>query len=112
MSAYKGIRFFAKVAAGKQTSGELLIMTSFSAASGGICNSMPGKGCGDHLYCPIASFKTTWAAQVCYFADLVQQGWGLPQGTLDPRTAYGLQIAMAGGKDIDVWIDDVQFILK
>jgi hypothetical protein len=114
VSAYKGIRFYAKVAASTQTSMKMLIPTTYSDAMGGKCSgTVDGTRCDDHLYCPFTGLKTAWALYECDFADLVQQGFGLPQPMLDPKSVYSVQFTfLTKTLPADVWVDDVAFVLK
>lgn len=114
VSAYKGIRFYAKVATSTQTSMKMLIPTTYSDAMGGKCSgTVDLMRCDDHLYCPFTGLKTTWALYECDFADLVQQGFGLPQATLDPKSVYSVQFTfLTKTIPADVWVDDVAFVLK
>jgi len=114
VSAYKGIRFYAKVAASTQTSMKMLLPTTYSDAMGGKCSgTVDGTRCDDHLFCPFTGLKTTWALYECDFADLVQQGFGLPQKMLDPTSVYSVQFTfLTKTLPADVWVDDVAFVLK
>jgi hypothetical protein len=114
VSAYKGIRFYAKIAAGTQSSLKVLFPTTYSDPMGNMCSdTVTGMHCNDHLYYPISSVKATWDVYECDFADLVQQGFGLPQAMLDPASVYSLQFTFVTKVlPADVWIDDVSFVLK
>jgi len=113
VSAYQGIHFFAKVKAGSEFTVKLLLPTIYSDPVGGQCDdSVVGKKCNDHLFCTIPKLTAQWAAYQCAFADFTQQGFGLPQTELDPRSVYSLQFTFGPKLPTDVWIDDVAFILK
>ncbi len=117
VSAYKGIHFYAKIGAGASAALKLLVTTTYSDPSGGICSdampyTVPSKRCSDHLYFP-KTIKTTWATYDVLFSDLIQQGFGLPQTTLDPKSVYSIQFTMpAKLAAVDLWLDDVSFIVK
>jgi len=117
VSAYKGVHFYAKIGSGASAGLKLLVTTTYSDPSGGICSdalpaTVPSKRCSDHLYFP-KTIKTTWAAYDVLFSDLIQQGFGLPQATLDPKSVYSLQFTMpAKLTSVDLWLDDVSFIVK
>jgi hypothetical protein len=113
VSAYRGVRFYARVASGASTALKLLIATTYSDPAGGLCNeAMQSKRCNDHLYFP-KTIKTTWAAYDVLFSQLIQQGFGLPQPTLDPKSVYSVQFAVSAKlAPVDLWLDDVSFILK
>jgi hypothetical protein len=117
VSAYKGVHFYAKVGSGASTALKLLVTTTYSDPGGGICSdalpaTVPSKRCSDHLYFQ-KTIKTTWATYDILFADLIQQGFGLPQAGLDPKSVYSLQFTMpAKLAAVDLWLDDVSFIVK
>ena len=114
VSAYRGIRFYAKVASGTQSSLKLLVTTTFSDPDGGKCNdAVADKRCSDHLFYPVSSIKSTWDVYECDFDELVQQGFGLVQPELDPTSVYSIQFTLSTKLlPVDLWIDDVSFILK
>jgi hypothetical protein len=117
VSAYKGVHFYAKVGSGASTALKLLVTTTYSDPSGGKCSdalpaTVPSKRCSDHLYAQ-RPIKTTWAAYDVLFTELSQQGFGLAQAKLDPTSVYSLQFTMpAKLAPIDLWLDDVSFIVK
>jgi hypothetical protein len=117
VSAYKGIRFYAKVAAGSQTALNVLVPTTSTDAHGNKCSdttTTPNMHCGDHFLCQINSIKTSWAAYECDFVDLHQQ---LIPGdfvaTFDPTAVYSMQLSLVTKTyAADLWLDDVSFVLK
>lgn len=115
VSAYKGIRFYAKVATASQKSLKVLIPTTYSDLLGGKCVAAAGTSqCGDHLFCAVTTLKTTWDVYQCNFVDLKQAGFGLHQTALDPASVYSIQFTFATppALPVDLWIDDVSFVLK
>jgi hypothetical protein len=114
VSAYKGVHFYAKVASGSPTALKLLVPTTYSDPDGGKCtDTVSTKRCNDHLFYPLSSLKTSWATYDVLFADLVQQGFGLVQSGLDPASVYSLQFTLPTKlMPVDLWLDDVSFILK
>ena len=114
VSAYGGIRFYAKAAKGTQSTLKLLLPTIYSDAQGGKCSDLTvDKRCSDHLFCSMPGLGTGWAEYTCRFSDLVQQGFGLPQAALDPTSVYSLQFTVSTkALAADVWIDDVSFVGK
>ncbi len=114
VSAYKGVRFYAKVATGAVASIKLLVPTTFSDPDGGICmDSVATKKCSDHFFYPVSGLKTSWDVYQVDFADLVQQGFGLPQAALDPKSVYSFQFtASTKVLPLDLWIDDLSFVLE
>ena len=114
VSAYSGIHFYAKVGSGTQSTLKLLVPTTFSDAQGGKCSdASTDKRCSDHLFCSVPGLGSTWAEYTCRFADLVQQGFGLPQAGLDPASVYSVQFTVSTKVlAADLWIDDVSFVRK
>jgi hypothetical protein len=115
VSAYKGIHFYAKVAAGSQTALKVLIPTTSTDAHGLKCmDTVLNKHCGDHFLCQINSIKTSWAAYECDFVDLHQQLIpGDLVATFDPTAVYSVQLSLVTKTlGADLWLDDVSFVLK
>jgi hypothetical protein len=117
VSAYKGIRFYAKIGSGAQSALKLLIPTVYSDPKGGKCDpsstAKVGTQCNDHPYCAINSVTTSWAVYECDFSALVQQSFGLPQLPLDPTSVYGVQFTFVTKVlAADFWLDDIAFVLK
>jgi hypothetical protein len=117
VSAYSGIRFYAKIGAGAQSTLMLLIPTTYSDPMGGKCDpssaATAATKCNDHLFCQFLGITTTWALYECDFKDLTQQRFGLPQPTLDPKSVYSVQFTFATKTlAADFWLDDISFVLK
>jgi len=113
VSAYSGIRFSAKIASGSTTVVNVLLPNIHSDVDGGDCNdTVPTKHCGDHLFKSVSGLKTTWAVYEVKFADLTVQGFGNPQPTFDPTGVYSVQFTQTNKLPIDIWFDDISFILK
>ncbi len=114
VSAYSGIHFYAKIASGTQASLKLLIPTIYSDADGGKCSdTVTAEHCSDHLFYAVNGLKTSWDEYVCNFDELVQQGFGLVQPTLDPSGVYSIQFTLTTkALPADIWIDDVSFVKK
>ena len=114
VSAYSGIRFYAKVATGSQTVIKVLFPTVYSDAEGGKCNdTVTTKRCSDHLFHTVTGLRPTWDQYQIDFDDLVQQGFGLPQASLDPSGVYSVQFTQATKLlPVDLWIDDVSLVVR
>ncbi len=112
VTAYKGVRFYAKVESGSQASIKVLLPTTYSDPMGGKCDdSVATKKCNDHLFVQ-KTLTTAWAQYQFEFTDLLQQGFGLPQPTLDPLSVYSLQFtAPTVVLPANIWIDNVSFLL-
>ncbi|MES1184498.1 MAG: hypothetical protein ABUL60_11825 [Myxococcales bacterium] len=107
-SKFTGIRFWAKVGAGKNTTHRVQIADATTDKAGGKCSSAAGKLCDDHF--GIAqTFTTTWAQYTVRFDKLTQLGWGNSADALDTAALYGLQITAAPKLDVDLWLDQLEF---
>lgn len=111
ISAYRGIRFYAKVGSGSTSTVKVLLPNTYSDADGGKCSDLvTTKRCGDHLFKSVSGLKTTWDVYQVNFSDLTQQAFGLPQTTIDLTGVYSIQFTLANKLPIDLWIDDVSFV--
>jgi hypothetical protein len=107
-SKFAGIRFWAKVGAGKNTTHRVQIADATTDKAGGKCTTATGKLCDDHF--GIAeTFTTTWTQYTVRFDKLTQLGWGNPGDALDTAALYGLQITAAPKLDVDLWLDQLEF---
>lgn len=110
-STFTGIRFWAKVGAGKNTKHRVQIADATTDKAGLKCNPAAnapnGTKCDDHF--GIAqTFTTTWAQYTVRFDALTQLGWGNPADALDTAAVYGLQITAAPKAAVDLWLDQVE----
>ena len=113
VSAYRSIRFYAKIGSGATSAVKVLFPNVYSDADGGKCNDQDTtKRCGDHLFKSVSGLKTTWDVYEVKFTDLTQQAFGLPQASFDPTGVYSVQFTLANKLPIDIWIDDVTFVPK
>jgi hypothetical protein len=113
VSAYRGVRFYAKIASGTAATIKVLLPNVFSDADGGKCiDTDTKKRCGDHLFKSVSGLKTTWDVYEVKFDEFTQQGFGLPQGLFDATGVYSVQFTLANKLPVDVWLDDVTFVSK
>jgi len=114
VSAYRGIRFFAKIGSGTTATVKVLLPNIYSDADGGKCTDADStKRCGDHLFQSVSGLKTTWAEYEVKFSDFTQQPFGLKQPPpFDLTGVYSVQFTMANKLPVDLWLDDVSFVLK
>ena len=113
VSAYRAIRFYAKIGSGTTATVKVLLPNIYSDADGGKCNDTDPKArCGDHLFKSVSGLKTTWDVYEVKFSDFTQQPFGLPQPAFDPTGVYSVQFTMNNKLAIDLWLDDVTFVLK
>ncbi|HEY6077806.1 MAG TPA: hypothetical protein VIW29_03340 [Polyangiaceae bacterium] len=107
-----GIRFWARVGAGKNTRHRMQIADGSSDALGGKCNpavaAPEGEKCEDHFGINL-TLTTSWKQYVVRFSELSQIGWGAPAAALDTTTLYGLQLTAKSKLDVDVWLDELEF---
>jgi len=112
-SAYRAIRFYAKIGSGAASTVKVLFPTVYSDADGGKCNDKDtAKRCGDHFFKSVSGLKTTWDLYEVKFTELTQQGFGLPQTSFDPTGLYSIQFTLVNKLPIDLWLDDVSFVPK
>lgn len=115
-SRYTGIRFWAKVGAGKNTRHRLQISDINTDPLGAKCtkgaDAPEGAKCEDH-YGKDLTFTTTWTQYSYSFAELEQVGWGYPPDDnttkLDTTSLYGLQFKANAKLEVDLWIDQLEF---
>ena len=113
VSAYKAIRFYAKIGSGTTATVKVLLPNIYSDADGGKCNDLDTtKRCGDHLFKAVSGLKATWDLYEVKFSDLTQQAFGLPQTSFDPTGVYSVQFTLANKLGVDLWLDDVTFVPK
>jgi hypothetical protein len=61
----------------------------------------------------VSGLKTTWEVYEVKFSDFTQQPFGLKQPPpFDLTGVYSVQFTMANKLPVDLWLDDVSFILK
>jgi len=113
VSAYSAIRFYAKIGSGASAAVKVLLPNVYSDADGGKCSdSVTTKHCGDHLFKSVVGLKTAWNVYEVKFSELIQQGFGLAQTGFDPKGVYSVQFTLANTLPVDLWLDDVTFVLK
>jgi hypothetical protein len=113
VSAYRGIRFYAKIGSGTTSTVKVLLPNIYSDADGGKCSDADSKKrCGDHLFKSVSGLKATWDVYEVNFIDFTQQPFGLPQTGFDSTGVYSVQFTMMNKLAIDLWLDDVTFVLK
>jgi len=114
ISKFQGIRFWARVATGKNTRHRVQIPELRTDKLGGKCDpnaTVNGKKCDDHFGVN-KTFTTTWTQYSILFADMMQAGFGYPGGDdakLDTVNTYGLQITAKQDLDVDLWVDEFEF---
>jgi hypothetical protein len=105
-SDYAGISFKAKVAGDSTKSVRFNIADANTHPDGGIC-----KSCWNHFGKDV-ELSNDWREYVLLFGEAKQQaGWGDPVPALTPSKLIALSWAVGTGKQFDVWIDDIQFVV-
>jgi hypothetical protein len=111
-SKLSGLRFWARVGAGKNTHHRLQLADSTTDAAGGKCNPAPsapeGEKCDDHFGIN-ATFTSVWTLYTVHFSELTQIGWGNAAPALDKTALYGLQLTAKPKLDVDLWLDQIEF---
>jgi hypothetical protein len=111
-SAFTGIRYWAKVGAGKNTRHRVQIADATTDKAGAKCNPAPtapeGAKCDDHFGFN-ETFTTSWVQYSHKFTDLTQIGWGNSAKTLDKAALYGLQVTAKMNLEVDLWLDQIEF---
>jgi hypothetical protein len=116
--AYKGVTFWAKLGSNDMctpaSSCHLLrfnISTRDTERRSGVCTV-----CDDH-FGYWQTLTTTWQKYTILFADLTQEGWGVPGPangtTFDSARTYEVHFqAQPAGNPFDFWIDKISFVLR
>jgi hypothetical protein len=111
-SKYTGIRFWARVGAGKNTRHRLQLADATTDAAGGKCNpaatAPEGEKCEDHFGIN-ETFTSVWTQYIVRFDELSQIGWGNPAPAVDKSALYGLQITAKAKLEVDLWLDQIEF---
>ena len=105
-SKYAGIKFKAK-ATGPTQSLRVSLSDVNTHQDAGVC-----KACWNHFRKDV-TLSPEWKEYTVEFSELQQrQGWGDPRpATVTPQKLVGVSFAVEGGKEFDVWVDDVQFLV-
>jgi hypothetical protein len=109
-SRFTGIRFWAKVAAGKNTKLRVQIADATTDKTGGKCvplSTVPAEKCEDH-FGYVATLTTSWAQYSILFKDMTQIGWGKSAPALDKAAVYGVQFTAKPVPDLDLWLDEIE----
>ncbi len=111
-SAFNGVRFWARVGAGKNTKHRLQISDNTTDTLGGLCNPDPTapnlEKCEDHFGVYL-TFTNDWKLYAITFAELTQVGWGFPAPAITASEVYGLQLTTKAKLSVDVWLDQIEF---
>lgn len=111
-SKYTGIRFWARVGAGKNTRHRLQLADATTDKAGGKCNAAAnapdGEKCDDHFGIN-ETFTSVWTQYVVRFDELTQIGWGNAAPNVDKGALYGLQVTAKAKLEVDLWLDQIEF---
>lgn len=112
-SDYQGVVFWAKVGEGATTSLQFLITDVNTDPFGEQCDSTdPATACDNHFGVPL-KLTTSWRKCRVDFADMKQDPlWGLQVPALTASQVIGFQFKFGKNATIDLWIDDIAFVLK
>jgi len=105
-SKYAGLRFKAKATGPTQTV-RVNLGDVNTHADTGVCTT-----CWNHFRKDFPLHET-WQTYTMRFADLTQRdGWGAPRpANLFASKLVTVSFALDGGKEFDVWIDDIEFLV-
>jgi hypothetical protein len=109
-SAYVGVAFYARVAAGTATHIRVNVPDINTDAQGHVCTI-----CADYFGAEVA-VTTTWTQYFAYFSDMHSLNFGSPQpASLDLQAVYGLNFQFSNASNpapltFDLWVDNVSFI--
>jgi hypothetical protein len=114
-SAYTGIAFMAKV--DKTVSVRFSVTDKNTAVEGGLCEDTSDKTstrrCGDYFGLDL-SVDATWKEYTLSFSDSAQNGWGLPEQTMDKAHIYAFHAQVKGAAttpaNFELWLDNVHFV--
>lgn len=102
-STYDGITFFARGTVSARVS--ITTRATHPIAQGGTCD--PGMGqCSDHFGVSLA-LGDEWQEYTIEWADLIQQGWGIPAG-FDPGQIIEIQWQVPVAQPFDVQVDELR----
>jgi hypothetical protein len=113
LSMYQGVRVWTRTAsAAVRIRIEFATRNTVDTTYGGSCVAS-GLSCWDH-YGAFRDFGPAWQIQDVSFAQLAQEGWGLPVAkdlahVFEIRFYYKTGGTPANPSSFDFWIDDVEF---
>ena len=103
-----GLTFWAKVGPAAATSYKIRIANADTLPEGKVCSGMT---CNDHHEI-VAMWSTTWTKYTYLFADMRQEGWGVPQKPFDTTKIYDVEFQTSGSDPFDFSIDNLAFLKK
>ena len=106
-TAYCGVHFFGKTAAGASTKALLRIIDKNSHPDGGVC-SAGGMPCYQYFQ-KLLTFTTAWSEQTVLFSDLTCAGW--PQA-LVLKEIFSVEFGLNANSKFGLWVDDISFLKK
>jgi hypothetical protein len=106
-SAYCGVHFFGKVAAGVSTKVLLRVIDKNSHPDGGVCG-LGGMPCYQYFQKQL-TFTTAWAEQSVLFSDLTCSGW---PPSLVLSEIFSVEFGLTANSKFEFWVDDISFLKK
>jgi hypothetical protein len=114
-STHKGVAFWAKSSNAADAASPIYFMilepatVAAGGTGGGTCTPGDAGGqCGDsHEYS--VQLTTEWHEFSPLFTDMLQAGWGINVGALDPSQILAMQFNVPVGQAFDFWVDDIGF---
>ena len=108
---FTGLRFWAKVGAGKNTKHRVQLSDATTDRAAGNCDpesAVAAEMCDDHFGVNM-TFTTTWTQYSIAFKDMAQVGWGKPAAALNKAALYGVQVTAKPKLSVDLWLDQIEF---
>lgn len=108
VSAFRGIRFWARRGEQHSVSVRVQFQDKNSAPQGGVCMQEAGN-CYDNFGTDLVPLDTEWQLYQIDFGRLEQRDFGVPADALDTRNLFTIEWALGPGTVFDFWVDDLWF---
>lgn len=110
-SAYRGVRFWARVGEDHTAPVRVQFQDSHSEPNGGQCNaeSMGTDQCYDGFGTALTTIGSEWQQFEIDFSTLGQRGFGFQADAIDTTMLYTIEWNLDPNGTYDLWIDDVWF---
>src|SRR4051794_14315102 len=107
-SAYRGVRFWARVAPASQPNMRFSVDDLQTDPRGGTCG--PDINCYNR-FGKVINLTTEWTLYKILFSELKQDFWGTRFPSIDIEHVFALSFNFAGPAAFDLWIDDLEFVV-
>ena len=106
-SAYCGVHFFGKTAAGASTKALLRVIDKNSHPDGGVCG-LGGMPCYQYFQ-KVLTFSTDWEEKSVLFSELTCSGW---PPALVLKEIFSVEFGLTANSKFELWVDDIAFLKK